>query len=273
MGAGNKKTRVLNRRSSIVRLVQKPGKNTQRPSNVQEVNRISTGVECLDKMLRGGIPEGDQMLISGVAGSGKTLLAFEVLYNNAKMNIPVTYVILDIPKANLLRNVKSVFLDFKDIDTLMSGNILSVVNDTPYGAIETSEVKQAFIGQVLKTIEQNKSRIIVIDSLNTIRASMPDDMSFTRFVSSLTEELRSRGITCVMTAETPVQQTQLIEPLGLYGTFMIDGIIEISGPAGGREGSAFHFIRIVKMRETNHATEPLLFEITRSGFLRKGAKC
>ncbi|WPB74933.1 ATPase domain-containing protein [Archangium violaceum] len=53
----------------------------QRP---QLVSRLKTGVSRLDELLGEGIPHGSSVIVSGVAGSGKTLLGLEFVYRGAR---------------------------------------------------------------------------------------------------------------------------------------------------------------------------------------------
>lgn len=46
--------------------------------------RAKTGISSLDTLLGDGIPYGSSLLVSGVAGSGKTLLSLEFIYRGAK---------------------------------------------------------------------------------------------------------------------------------------------------------------------------------------------
>jgi circadian clock protein KaiC len=44
------------------------------------VKKIPTGIDGFDTMLEGGIPQGRVVLITGAAGTGKTVLLNEFLY-------------------------------------------------------------------------------------------------------------------------------------------------------------------------------------------------
>ncbi len=46
--------------------------------------RKKTGISSLDKLLASGIPAGSSLLISGAAGTGKTILSLEMIYRGAK---------------------------------------------------------------------------------------------------------------------------------------------------------------------------------------------
>ncbi|MEM5821210.1 MAG: ATPase domain-containing protein, partial [Candidatus Aenigmatarchaeota archaeon] len=43
------------------------------------IERISTGIEELDKLLEGGFVKGSCILVSGYPGSGKTIFGFQFL--------------------------------------------------------------------------------------------------------------------------------------------------------------------------------------------------
>ena len=47
-------------------------------------SRVATGIERLDKLIEGGFPSQTSILLSGNAGSGKTLFALNFLLEGAK---------------------------------------------------------------------------------------------------------------------------------------------------------------------------------------------
>ena len=48
------------------------------------VERIKTGVNGLDRVLKGGLRKNSSILITGAPGTGKTILALEFIYYGAK---------------------------------------------------------------------------------------------------------------------------------------------------------------------------------------------
>jgi KaiC/GvpD/RAD55 family RecA-like ATPase len=45
------------------------------------MDRVSTGIPEIDKFIGGGYPKGKSVLITGSAGSGKTIVAIHFIYN------------------------------------------------------------------------------------------------------------------------------------------------------------------------------------------------
>ena len=60
------------------------------------MKRIHTGIEGLDNLIEGGIPEGWGVLLTGPTGTGKTTLAVQYLYNGyIEYNEPGVYISLE----------------------------------------------------------------------------------------------------------------------------------------------------------------------------------
>lgn len=56
-------------------------------------DRVATGIEGFDDLIKGGIPRGSLVLLGGDAGSGKTVFAGQYLYHGvSRLNEPGIYV-------------------------------------------------------------------------------------------------------------------------------------------------------------------------------------
>src|SRR5271155_791923 len=102
-------------------------------------------------MLYGGIPKENQVILSGGPGAGKTLLAFEYLYRNAKMgNVGIFFALEEDPK-KIIHNVKSAFPNFNDIDELIKDEKL-IINgrDITEGIFDKFENASYEFGRLVK---------------------------------------------------------------------------------------------------------------------------
>ncbi|HUB92486.1 MAG TPA: ATPase domain-containing protein [Candidatus Saccharimonadales bacterium] len=232
------------------------------PSYNQRSRRVSTGIIGLDEMCSGGFPEGNQVLITGEAGTGKTLLSFEILYRNAKLNIPSTFITLEEGRNAMLENVKSAFSYFDDIEDIINSNTIILQEQTELSAFKTRENWQSFLAGINKTVMVNKSKLLVIDSITTLRPMEDDDRTFTRYVNYMIDAFRNMGVTALITmeAETPTSR----DATGLYGTFMFDGSIWLKEV--DISGSSQYLVKILKMRRSAHRSESMPYEITPKGF-------
>jgi circadian clock protein KaiC len=225
------------------------------------IKKLATGIVGLDDMLYGGIPVGNQMLIAGDAGTGKTLMSFETLYRNANVNVPSTFITFEEGRRQLLENVKEAFSFFTDIDDLVEKQLINVSEQEVTSAFRSKENWQAFIVSINRMLKANNSQILVVDSLTPLRPLQEDDRTFTRAINAMVSNFRNLGITTIMTVETSSDNKD--SGYGLYGTFMFDGIVKLS--TYNMEGSFQYLVTVVKMRRSNHRNSSMPFEITSKG--------
>lgn len=224
--------------------------------------RVITGVTGLDDVCDGGIPQGNQILITGEAGAGKTLMSFEILYRNAKVNVPSTFITLEESKRSLIDNAKSAFSMFEDIDSLISSGIITVEEEEVTDAFSSTENWQLFIAGINKFIKSNKSQLLVVDSISSLRPMADDDRIFTRYVNFMIDNFRNLGVTTFVTAEASAPTIR--DATGLFGTYMFDGILKLNEIDVA--GSSQYVMKIIKMRKTEHRNSSVPYEITQKGF-------
>lgn len=224
--------------------------------------RLSTGIIALDEICDGGIPAGNQVLVAGEPGTGKTLISFEMLYRNAKLNIPGTFITIEEGKESLLENVKSAFSNFDDIDDMIESKLINIEEQTEMSAFKSRENWQSFIAGITKMAQSTKSKVLVIDSITSLRSMEDDDRIFTRYITYMVETFKNLGLTSFITleADSPLS----IAATGLEGTFMFDGILWLK--EADISGSSQYLIKIMKMRRSAHRTEAVPYEITSKGF-------
>jgi circadian clock protein KaiC len=247
-------------------------------------SRVLTGIEGLDRMLGGGIPQGNQVILAGGPGAGKTLLSMEFLYRNAKQGANSAMISFEESKEGLIQNVKDAFLDFTDIDQQLASGKLSVYDITgvaetlvePYvetgGAAQMNQsigVRERTLHTFFKEIEVNlpnllkksQAKIIVIDNLTVIRNLMPNEYEYRNFVTDMARILKSQGITSIVIIDLPDPREEKVS----FGPefFAFDGIITLYYSLG--EGKKVPLIEVVKMRGTDHSHKAISYKILSSG--------
>jgi circadian clock protein KaiC len=226
------------------------------------VNRIKTGIEGLDRILYGGIPEKTQNLIMGPVGSGKSLIAFNILYNNARNGMPCTFVTVDQTKEDMIRNIKSAFPGLTDIDELISSRRLHVAEARADDKFYTRENAMLFIAGIIKAAKENNSSMLVLDSISIMRALFDDDRAFTRMVNSIAENLRIIGLTSIITVEVPEKDDSDKVP-GLYEQSMFDWIFRVNNVVNN--DTTKHFGKVVKLRYSSYSSAESQVQITEKG--------
>ena len=126
--------------------------------------KILTGIDGLDKILNGGIPQGASILVSGSAGTGKTILAMQFLYNGAtKFNEAGLYVTFE-------ANQKAIAWDMEnfgwDLKRLQDKSMLKIykLNLTATRPEQLHQQIDAELRIISKTCKEFNIKRLVVDS-------------------------------------------------------------------------------------------------------------
>src|ERR1700686_3412812 len=91
-----KKLDAAAKRKPLKKVANRPGKVA--------IRKLPTGVRGLDDILGGGIPEFSFNLIAGMPGCGKTTMAHQIVFANAKARTPAFFFpVLGEPAMKMLR--------------------------------------------------------------------------------------------------------------------------------------------------------------------------
>ncbi|MBI4360504.1 AAA family ATPase [Candidatus Micrarchaeota archaeon] len=242
--------------------------------------RKKTGISGLDKALNGGIPNGNIVLISGGAGTGKTTLCLQFLVEGAKNGEKTLYISTEQNDGEIKRQAEPygwqiAELEEKNLFKVLHVNILKDEDN---------------LEKIKKTIEELKPERIVLDSLSTysdytavtqyarelllkrggvaqraIDQIMPQNISekviIKRMLATLINDLKSPGATTLITSELPETKGQLSSD-GI-SEFLADGVILLYYWEIGEVEE--HAMKIRKMRYTPHDSRALMYNMSRSG--------
>ncbi|MGC8547616.1 MAG: ATPase domain-containing protein [Candidatus Micrarchaeia archaeon] len=230
------------------------------------MNKVATGIAGLDAMLYGGIPEGNQVILAGGPGAGKTLLGFNYLYNNAKAGNTSVFFAMEESPDRVINNAKEAFPDFTDIDDLIASKKLIIDGEDPSTIIRSGSTNSYEFGKVVADIESTitsyKATRAVIDSLSVIDLLINDPGTYRRSMISLVSNLRRLNVTSLLTSElaNPDFSSQDFKP----EFFIFDGVIVMYET--GKEDRRMLAMEVLKMRGSNHSFAITPYEITSSGF-------
>ena len=230
-------------------------------------SRVTTGIDDLDRMLNGGIPEGNQVVVAGGPGAGKTLTSFEFCYKNAKAGIPSLFFALEESTSNIIKNAKKAFPDWTDIQELIDKRMLLIDKREIISAgmgDQLANPKESFklaVAQIAANIKMYHIGRVVIDSVSTIKLLVGDPLAYRMFTLNMVEVLRIAGVTSLLTLE--VENTQRDNMQFLPEFFMYDGIIFMYSTASEAERTPS--IEVIKMRGSKHSFKTIPYEITSNG--------
>ena len=132
------------------------------PYDRVKIKQLPTGVQGLDEILGGGLPEYSFNIIAGAPGGGKTTLAHQIVFANATPERPALYfTVLGEPAIKMLRYQQQyTFFDASKMDgSIRFINLSQLVLDHDLGAV---------LDAIVKEVEASNAGIVVVDSFRTV---------------------------------------------------------------------------------------------------------
>ena len=161
------------------------------PTHGPEVRQLESGSPPLDRLLGGGLQEGSSLLIIGPAGTGKSVLATQYACAATGRGDRVRFYLFD-ERLNSYR-LRSEALGMH-VNTAYENGTLELRQIEP-----TQMSPGEFANDVVRAVEDDGVRLIVIDSINGYMKSMPEERLLPIQIHELLSYLSNRDCTSIMT--------------------------------------------------------------------------
>jgi circadian clock protein KaiC len=168
-----------------------------RPSRPDQprLGRVSSGVDQLDVMLGGGLPEASTSMVMGPSGTGKTTLGLQFLSRCTETETGLLFGFYETP-ARLDAKIAQVCPSLRG---LLDSGVVEVQWQPP-----TDDLLDAYGERLLRTVQRRRVRRMFIDGLGAIRqAAGAQPGRIGNFLTALTNEMRVLGVTTLYTMEVP----------------------------------------------------------------------
>jgi len=251
----------------------------------EEIKRIKTYITGLDENMQGGIPEGHITLITGSAGTMKSSVAANILFNEALRKKIGLYISLEQSSQSLINHMINMGYDFSQINLVIIKDLSKLVSDvlkvknSPKGSFILVDV--GCIRKEIKEvkIDENRSWLNVLKNIvRRIKEQVDCDLFFLDSLKALYvlskfnnprielfyifEFLRDMNMTTFLISEIPINA----EKYGEYDEdFLADAILHIRLTPFRR--NIVREISIVKMRTTACTNDIFSLEFKNGKFM------
>jgi len=220
--------------------------------------RLSIGIPDLDKMMGGGIPEGDSVLVTGASGTGKSVLATQFIAEGIRQGEPgIVAVFEERPQAYTDRAC-SFGLDL--VTPQHDGKLLILyLRPLDLSVDET-------MNEILEAVKKIGAKRLVIDSLAGFEMALSPGFreDFRESLYRMIFALTGIGVTILSTVEVDESFTEF--PFSTYSiSFLTDDIIRLRYVS--IEGQLRKIMVIIKMRGGNHSQDVREYKITSKGMV------
>lgn len=220
---------------------------------------ISTGIGELDKLLHGGLEKGTVTIISGPTGAGKTNFGIQFAKEAASRGERSAVYTFEESAEVLMKRSESIGVPVRSM--IENGNLkITPVEPLSYSPDE-------FSAMVRKDVEENGTKIVIIDSIGGYGLSVREENTLER-LHALTVYLQNMGITTLLVNET-ANVTGQFETTGMNASYLADNIIFLRYLE--LKGELRKAIGVLKKRMSDFEHSIREFDITSEG-LKVGKK-
>ena len=169
-----------------------------------EKKRVSTGVPGLDPLIEGGFPEGKSFLITGEAGTGKTIFCMQFVLKGLMEGEKAVYVAVDEKPADILEEAASMGWDL--LKYVEQKNLLildaSPLFSSRMGPGKEKEVDvQKTVGDLASYVKRMGATRVVIDPVGPLILSRDSSSRAQEHVRTLVHSLQdTMGTTNLLTS-------------------------------------------------------------------------
>ena len=219
------------------------------------MDRVKTGIRGLDELVSGGFPQGSTILLSGGAGTGKTIFGLSYLYNGAKLyGEPGLYITLEENLKNIVWNMETFGWDIKP---LQESGKLKIYKMNLHTTEDVERQIEEELKVIAKLVKEMKCKRLVVDSTTAFGVWITEQGKLRSLLYQFTDALKDLGCTTVLISETQGGKTDY----SAFGVeeFIVDGVVALYFVPPNRS------IFVKKMRGTNHSKTAHPFTISELG--------
>jgi circadian clock protein KaiC len=235
-------------------------KKASQPSS-KTLPKAATGIQGLDEITLGGLPRGRPTLISGGAGSGKTMFGLEFLVRGITLyNEPGVFMSFEESIPDLTKNAASLGFDLARL-TADKKLFLDHVLITRSEISESGEydLDGLFI-RIADAVQRVGAQRVVLDTIESLFSELPNPGILRAEIRRLFGWLKEKGLTAVITAER--DRPDRLTRHGIE-EFVSDCVIVLDHRI--REEISTRRLRVVKYRGSTHGTNEYPFLIDEQG--------
>ena len=186
--------------------------------------KIPTGIPGFDTFSQGGLPEGRTTLISGTAGSGKTVFASQFLAEGIKQGQNGVFVTFEESPKMQRKNMRGFGWDIQQWETDKKWSFVDASPlDRSIPLVSGEYDLDPLISRLKYAIDKIGATRVAIDSLGTIFSYLPDKKEVRNVLFQLAQILREMEVTSVLTSERTIEYGEISR----YGIeeFVADNVI------------------------------------------------
>ena len=221
-----------------------------------ELPRIDVGIEGLDEMVQGGIPDRSLLVTIGAAGTGKTTFGLQFLHEGLRNDEKGVFITLEQDESAVLETAEEMGWPFEQYAEEES---LAVVDLDP---IEMANSLASIRSDLPRLVQEFGAERLVLDSVSLLEMMYDRQAERRTEVSDFTKSLKQAGVTTMLTSEA--SETNPYNSRHGIIEYLTDGVFVLQYVRSEFRETRLA-VEIQKIRNANHSRETKPYEITGNG--------
>jgi len=221
-----------------------------------DIPRIDLGIEGLDNMIQGGVPERHLMVSIGSAGTGKTTFGLQFLRHGLQNGESGVFITLEQSHESIIATAAERGWEF---DRYENEGMLAVVDLDPVEMANSLDNIQAELPELIKDFGADR---LVLDSVSLLEMMYDDQAKRRTEVFDFTRALKKAGVTTFLTSEAS-ESNPYASRHGII-EYLTDAVFVLQYVRGETQETRLA-VEIQKIRNANHSREKKPYEMTDQG--------
>jgi KaiC domain protein len=222
------------------------------------IPRIDVGIEGLDSMIQGGVPERSLVTTIGSAGTGKTTFGLQFLHEGLQQGESAVFITLEESHDRIVDTASEKGWDFEAYEEEGS---LAVIDLDP---IEMANSLTSIRNDLPRLVEEFGATRLVLDSVSLLEMMYDDQATRRNEIYDFTKSLKEAGVTTMLTSEAS-EDSAYASRHGII-EYLVDAVFILRYIRSTDDFQETRLaVEIQKIRDANHSREIKPYSITNEG--------
>lgn len=221
-----------------------------------DIPRIDLGIDGLDNMIQGGIPERDLITAIGAPGTGKTTFGLQFLHHGLTEGEDGVFITLEQNHESIVDTANEWDWDFESYE---KDDRLAIVDLDPVEMANSLDNIRVELPELIKDFGADR---FVLDSVSLLEMMYDDPATRRTEVYDFTRSLKQAGVTTFLTSEAS-EANPYASRHGII-EYLTDAVFVLQFIRSESQDTRLA-IEIMKIRNANHSRARRPFELTSNG--------